>query len=52
MQAGTGNLELGISATYLATWQANLTYTRFLGGAQRQTLADRDFILFSVQRTF
>lgn len=51
MQAGTGDLELGVSATYLATWQANLTYTRFLGGALRQTLADRDFILFSVQRT-
>jgi hypothetical protein len=50
--ARSGNLELGISATYRKTWQGSLTFTRFLGNPVRQPLADRDFIALTMQRTF
>lgn len=50
--ARAGDMELGISATYLAVWQANLTFTHFFGPHAIQPFADRDFVSFSVQRTF
>jgi hypothetical protein len=50
--AGGGDAEIGIAATYRAVWQANLTLTHFIGQPAIQSLADRDFIAFSVQRTF
>ena len=50
--AGAGDLEAGISATYLSVWKANLTLTSFLGSPYRQPLADRDFVAISIERTF
>ncbi len=50
--AGTGTLTLGASATYRTVWQAGLSYTRYLGAPRRQPLADRDFVLLSLARTF
>jgi len=50
--AGTGDFELGVSATYLSVWKADLTMTSFLGAPARQFLADRDFLQFSIERTF
>ena len=50
--AGAGNLELGVSATYRAVWQGSLSFTHFIGGPARQPLADRDFVSLSIQRTF
>jgi hypothetical protein len=47
-----GDLELGVTAVYRVVWAANITVSHFLGGAARQHLADRDFISFSIQRTF
>ena len=50
--SGAGDFEVGLSATYLSVWKANLGLTCFLGGASNQPLADRDFISFSLERTF
>lgn len=63
-----GNLSLGVNATYDSVWKMNLTYVRFTGSAMPtaaaaktpvglaltfgQTLADRNFVALSVQRTF
>ncbi len=50
--AGTGTLTLGISATYRTVWQTGLSYTHYLGAPRLQPLADRDFVLLSLVRTF
>jgi hypothetical protein len=50
--AHAGNFEIGLAATYRAIWQGNLTFTHFIGDPVHQQLADRDFIAFTVQRTF
>ena len=50
--AGTGTFTLGVSATYRTVWQAGLAYTRYLGAPRLQPLADRDFVLLSLVRTF
>lgn len=50
--SGAGDFEVGISATYRSVWKADLTFTGFAGSPSRQILADRDFILFSVERSF
>jgi hypothetical protein len=48
--AGTGDIELGLSGTYLSVWKADLTLTTFIGVAYRQPLADRDFVMLSLER--
>jgi hypothetical protein len=50
--AGVGDVEFGIGATYRAVWTGNITLTHYLGNASRQPLADRDFVSISLQRTF
>ncbi len=50
--AGTGNITLGIAATYRTVWQADLSVTHYVGGPALQPLADRDFVAASLQRTF
>ena len=52
MVARTGNVTLGVSATYRTVWQAGISYTRFIGPPSEQRLADRDFVTFTVGRTF
>ena len=60
---GNGDLSIGLSADYLQTWKAGITYTHYLGSGApvldaagaysfKQSLKDRDFISLSVQRTF
>lgn len=51
-EARAGNFEIGLSGTFRAVWQGNLSFTHFIGDPAHQPLADRDFIAFSVQRTF
>lgn len=57
-----GDLSLGLSFDYQQSWKGGLSYTRYLGRAGgvldpagfysfRQSLKDRDFISFSLQRT-
>ena len=49
---GTGDTELGISATYMSVWKADLTWTSFFGAPYRQPLVDRDFFLINLERAF
>ena len=64
---GGGDFSVGVNATYLDAWRFSLSYTHYFGetGAfltptsattnsysYKQSLADRDFIAFSVRRTF
>jgi len=51
-EAHAGNLEIGLSGTFRAVWQGNITFTHFIGDPRHQQLADRDFISLSLQRTF
>jgi hypothetical protein len=50
--AHAGNAELGVDATWRTVWTAALTYTHFLGSPAHQALADRDFVVLAVSRTF
>ena len=50
--AGTGNVTLGVAATFHTVWQADLSFTHYVGGPALQPLADRDFVVASLQRTF
>ena len=50
--SGTGDFRIGVNATYLSAWKAGLAYTGFIGAPTRQPLADRDFLLLSLERTF
>jgi hypothetical protein len=50
--SGTGDFRLGVSGTYLSAWKAGITYFGFLGASSRQPLADRDFVMLRLERTF
>ncbi len=50
--AGSGNVTLGVMATYHTVWQSEVSYTHFLGGPGAQKLADRDFVAMTVTRAF
>jgi len=58
-----GDVNVGISGTYLGKWVASLNYVHYLGQAGGstdnnnnvqflQSLADRDFVSFSLRATF
>ena len=60
---GGGDLTLGLSGIYNQAWRFNLAYTHFFGKAAplldatqsfsyQQTLKDRDFVAFTVSRSF
>ena len=50
--SGTGDFRLGLSGTYLSAWKAGISYTGFIGSPSRQPLADRDFLMLNLERTF
>jgi hypothetical protein len=50
--SGSGDFRLGASGVYLSAWKASVTYTGFLGAPSRQPLADRDFAMLTLERTF
>jgi hypothetical protein len=50
--SGTGDLRLGVSGTYLSAWKAGISYSGFIGASTRQPLADRDFVMLNLERTF
>ena len=52
MNNGSGDAEVGVSATYQTVWQGSLTLTHFFGPVDRQSFADRDFVSLSIERTF
>lgn len=49
---GAGDIEFGLAATYRTVWVGSLTLTQFLGSPAQQPFADRNFISFSLERTF
>jgi hypothetical protein len=49
--AATGDFELGVAATYLTVWKADLVLTSFFGSPTRQTLADRDLLMLRLENT-
>jgi Protein of unknown function (DUF1302) len=50
--SGSGDFRLGASGLYLSAWKASMTYTGFLGAPSHQPLSDRDFVMFSLERSF
>ena len=50
--SGTGDFRIGVSGTYLSAWKAGISYVGFIGASTRQPLADRDFVLLNLERTF
>ena len=52
MVAGTGNITVGVQATYRSLWHVEVRVTDYIGSAGRQPLADRNFIAFNVRRSF
>lgn len=50
--AGAGFVTLGLNATFHVVWVGAITYTHFIGGVGSQPLADRDFAVVSLSRTF
>jgi hypothetical protein len=60
---GGGDINIGLNGTYLNTWILSLSYTHYYGKEQpvadakgmltyAQSLKDRNFVAFSVRRTF
>jgi hypothetical protein len=54
MNHGTGSVNVGITATYLTTWTAGLTYNDYLGAPNPafNDLADRGYVSFNIEHTF
>jgi hypothetical protein len=47
-----GDFSIGVTATQRAVWRYSLSYTDYYGHSDTQTLKDRNFVSFAVQRTF
>ena len=47
-----GDVTIGVTGEYEKKWITNLRYTHYFGSEDFQTLRDRDFVTFSIQRTF
>ena len=50
--AGSERFRIGISGNYLSAWKAGIAYIGCLGDPSRQPLADRDFVMLNLERTF
>lgn len=47
-----GDMEFGLRMLYRSVWEASLTFTHYFGAPARQPFADRDYLSFSIKRTF
>ena len=52
LNAKAGDVEFGVRMVYRAVWEGSLTLTHFIGSPARQPFADRDYLSFSIRRTF
>lgn len=50
--AGTGSVTVSVTAVYRTVWEGGASFTHFIGPASEQALADRDFLVLSLSRTF
>lgn len=49
---GAGDLTVGLAATYRVVWTGSIGVTHYIGDPSVQSLADRDYLRISLQRTF
>ena len=49
---GRKTATIGLAATYLNQWSADLSYTRLWGGGLHNTLYDRDFASANIRYSF
>jgi len=47
-----GELALGLTGVYLNKWIANLSYVRYIGKPENQSVTDRDYVRLSLQTSF
>jgi hypothetical protein len=52
MVGATGNVTIGVEATWRTVWHLEVQATDFIGSATIQPLADRNFFSFNAKRTF
>jgi hypothetical protein len=45
-------VTLGLGASYLATWSADLSYTNFFGAGRYNLVNDRDFVALNIKYSF
>jgi len=50
--ANAGDVEVGVGLDYLTVWNATLSFTTFVGSADKQPLGDRDFVSLNIGRSF
>jgi hypothetical protein len=50
--AGAGNATVAVAGVYRSVWQTGVSFTHYIGGAGAQALADRDFALVTLSRSF
>ncbi len=50
--AGAGNATVGVAGVYRSVWQTGVSFTHYIGGAGAQALADRDFAVVTLGRSF
>lgn len=49
---GRKDISVGLRATYQNQWEADLSYTNFLGDDRQNLLHDRDFMAFNIKYSF
>jgi hypothetical protein len=52
MQVGAGTFTASLSGTYRTVWTGGISLSHFIGPPRQQDLADRDFVMVSLSRTF
>jgi hypothetical protein len=48
----TMSFSTGVNVDYLGVWQFDLSYVNYFGGGERNPVIDRDYVSFSVTRSF
>ena len=48
----TKSVSAGVNVDYLGVWQFDLSYVTFFGGGATNPVIDRDYVSFSVTRSF
>ena len=48
----TMSFSTGVNVDYLGVWQFDLSYVNFFGGGETNPVIDRDFVSFSITRSF
>ena len=46
------SVTVGVGATYLETWGADISYTSFFGAGIHNLIGDRDFVSFNIKYSF